>query len=218
MLRRENRQAATQGLILRVREKRSDEEERSLVQRLKTGDQRAFETLYRRYCGQVYRQVKALVRSEAETEEIVQEVFLTLHQKAKTFRGHSAFSTWLYRLTMNSALGKLRRRKRSKEVNFDDQLPRYQADGHHLRPVLDWSQDLEKKLARKELHRILGQALDQLRPVDKAVVILSDLEGIPNKEIGKSLGLSVPAVKTRLHRARLFLRGRLSVTLGHSPY
>ncbi|MGH7254050.1 MAG: RNA polymerase sigma factor, partial [Nitrospiraceae bacterium] len=69
-----------------------------------------------------------------------------------------------------------------------------------------------------ELHRILRQALDQLRPVDKAVVMLSDLEGIPNKEIGQALGLSVPAVKIRLHRARLFLRGRLTVTLGHSPF
>lgn len=218
MLRREKRQAAKQGPILRVREKRSDEEERSLIQRLKAGDQRAFETLYRRYCGQVYRQVKALVGSEAETEEIVQEVFLTLHQKAKTFRGDSAFSTWLYRLTMNAALGKLRRRKRSREVDFDDHLPRYQADGHHLLPVVDWSRDVERHLLTKELHQILLQALDQLPPKDKAAVILSDLEGIPNKEIGKSLGLSVPAVKTRLHRARLFLRGKLSVTLGHSPY
>ncbi|MDZ4340592.1 MAG: sigma-70 family RNA polymerase sigma factor, partial [candidate division NC10 bacterium] len=68
------------------------------------------------------------------------------------------------------------------------------------------------------LQRILQQALDQLRPMDKAVVVLSDLEGIPNREIGKTLGLSVPAVKTRLHRARLFLRGKLAVSLGHSPY
>jgi len=216
MLRREKRQAAKHDLILRARKKHADEEARSLVQRLKTGDQRAFETLYRRYCGQVYRQVKALVGNEAETEEIVQDVFLTLHQKARTFRGDSAFSTWLYRLTMNSALGKLRRRKRSRELNLDDHLPRYQADGHHLLPVVDWSRDVERHLLTKELHRILRHALDQLPPKDKAVVILSDLEGISNKEIGKSLGLSVPAVKTRLHRARLILRGKLSVTLGHS--
>ena len=68
-----------------------------------------------------------------------------------------------------------------------------------------------------ELHRILQQALDQLQPKDKAVVVLSDLEGISNQEIAKALGLSVPAVKARLHRARLFLRGNLAVSLGYSP-
>jgi len=84
--------------------------------------------------------------------------------------------------------------------------------------VVDWSNAIERKLASTELQRLLKQALDQLRPMDKAVVMLSDLEGVPNREIGKVLGLSVPAVKIRLHRARLFLRGKLAVTLGHSPF
>ena len=210
--------AAKQGLALKAQVLPSAEEERSLVRRLKAGDQNALDTLFRRYGPRVYRQAIRLVGNEADAEEVLQDVFLTLYEKAKTFRGDAAFSTWLYRLTVNTALTRLRRRKRRKEVFFDDYLPQYQADGHHLvRPVVDWSNDLERRLVSKEVHQLLRQALDQLRPVDKAVVVLSDLEGIPNRELGKALGLSVPAVKTRLHRARLFLRGKLAVSLGHSP-
>jgi RNA polymerase sigma-70 factor (ECF subfamily) len=197
----------------------ADEEDRALIERLKRQDQQALELLYHRYAGRVYRQASALLANDAEAEEITQEVFLTLYTKAKTFRGEAAFSTWLYRLTLNTALTRLRQRRRGREVSFDDYLPRYQEDGHHLvRPVVDWSQDVEKDLAGKQTHRILEEALAQLRPVDKAVVVMSDLEGVPNREIGKALGLSVPAVKTRLHRARLFLRGKVAVSLGHSPF
>jgi RNA polymerase sigma-70 factor (ECF subfamily) len=198
-----------------------DAEDRALVERLKTGEEQALEALYHRYSARVYRQASILLGNEAEAEEITQEVFLTLYTKAKTFRGEAAFSTWLYRLTLNAALTRLRRRKKAQEVSYEDYLPRYEPDGHHLGgegSVVDWSHDVEKQVAGKELQRILQQALDQLRPMDKAVVVLSDLEGIPNREIGKTLGLSVPAVKTRLHRARLFLRGKLAVSLGHSPY
>ncbi len=197
----------------------SVQDERLLVQRVKAGDQQALEILYRRFGSRVYRQAIALVGNEAEAEEIMQDVFLTLYEKANTFRGDAAFSTWFFRLTVNAALTRLRRRRRNREVPFDDYLPKYQPDGHHLvQPVVDWSNDLEKRLGTKELRRILHQALDQLSPVDKSVVVLSDLEGISNREIGEALGLTVPAVKTRLHRARLFLRGKLAVTLGHSPY
>ena len=198
-----------------------DEEEASLVERVKAKDAQALEALYRRYCSRVYRQAIALVGNEAEAEEVVQEVFLTLYEKAKTFRGEAAFSTWLYRLTVNAALTRLRRRKRTREVSYEDHLPKYEPDGHHLGPegsVVDWSNDVERKLASTELQRFLKQALDQLRPMDKAVVMLSDLEGVPNREIANALGLTVPAVKIRLHRARLFLRGKLAVTLGHSPF
>ena len=202
----------------KAQNQRPDEEERLIVQRVKAGDQQAFEVLYRRYVSSVYRQAIKLVGNEAEAEEVVQEVFLTLYEKAKTFRGDSAFSTWLYRLTLNTTLMKLRRRKRSKEVAIEDYLPKYQDDGHHLvRPVVDWSRNPEESLLSLEVQRTLQHALDQLPPVDKAVVVLSDLDGLANKEVGKALGLSVPAVKSRLHRARLFLRGNLAVSLGHSP-
>jgi RNA polymerase sigma factor (sigma-70 family) len=95
---------------------------------------------------------------------------------------------------------------------------RFRADGHHLvRPVVDWSADVEHAYASEELRRLLLQAIDTLAPVDKAVLVLSDIEELSNRDIGAMLGLSVPAIKARLHRARLFLRGKLAVALGHAP-
>jgi RNA polymerase sigma-70 factor (ECF subfamily) len=178
------------------------------------GDTEAFEVLFRRYNARVYRQAANLLDNEAEAEEVMQEVFLTLYEKAHTFRGDAAFSTWLYRLTANAALSRLRRRTRRQEVSIDDYLPRFQDDGHHLlRPVIDWSQNLENNFAQEEARQLLREAIEELRPVDKLVVVLSDLEGLSNREVGDVLELSVSAVKARLHRARLFLRGKLAATL-----
>jgi RNA polymerase sigma-70 factor (ECF subfamily) len=192
-------------------------EEPALIERVKTGDSDAFEALFRRYGTKVYGQAFNITGNAADAEEVVQEVFLTVYQKVKTFRGDSAFSTWLYRLTFNAALSRLRRQKKRETVSIEDYLPRFAEDGHHLvRPVVDWSQEAEQRLAGAELRRFLREALDLLSPVDRTVVVMSDLEGIPNREIAEAVGLTVTAVKARLHRARLFLRGKLSVHLGHS--
>jgi RNA polymerase sigma-70 factor, ECF subfamily len=201
-----------------LREQRPAEEERLLIERVKVGDHEAFDALFHRYFSTVYRQAIRLTGHHEEAEEVVQEVFLTIYEKAQTFRGASAFSTWLYRVTANAALSKLRRRKKGEELPLDDYLPSFREDGHHqVRPVVDWSNELEERLASEERQRLIQQALDQLSPVDKAVVVLSDLEGLSDREIGSALGLSVSAVKARLHRSRLFLRGKLAVTLGYSP-
>lgn len=193
-------------------------EERALIERLKSGDYEAFDTIFRRYVNKVYRQVFRLVGNDAETEEIVQEVFLTVYQKCQSFRGDSAFSTWLYSLATNACLTRLRRRRRSREISLDAFLPRYRTDGHHqVRPVFNWADEVECRLEKDELHELLQQAINQLPPMEKAVIVLSDVEGVPDREIGETLGLSIPAVKARLHRARLFLRGKLADALGYSP-
>ena len=189
-----------------------------LITRLRAGEAEAFETLFRQFFAQVYRQAHHLLGTAAEAEEVVQEVFLTVYEKANTFRGESAFTTWLYRLTVNAALSRLRRRKRRQEITLDDYLPQFREDGHHLvRPVVDWSADLEQGLANAQIQQLLRQAIELLQPLDKAVLVLSDFEELSNREIGEALGLTVLAVKARLHRARLFLRGQLAVALGHSP-
>jgi RNA polymerase sigma-70 factor, ECF subfamily len=211
-------QDSTNARASKVRAERADEEERLLIERVKASDHQAFEALFHRYLGGVFRQAIRLLADQAEAEEIVQEVFLTVYEKAQSFRGHSAFPTWLYRITLNTALTKLRQRKRSAAVSLDDFLPRFGEDGHHLqRPVVDWSKDLEGRLAAQEAHRLLLQALDQLPQLDWTVVVLSDMEDLSDREIGTALGLSVGAVKARLHRTRLFLRGKLAVALGYSP-
>jgi len=192
--------------------------EQELVQRLQAGDAETFDALIRQYFQKVFRQATHLLGNAAEAEEVVQEVFLAVYEKAHTFRGEAAFTTWLYRLTTNAAFSRLRRRKRSHEVAIEDYLPQFQPDGHHLvRPVVDWSANLEERLADAQLQQLLRQAIELLQPLDKAVLVLSDFEDLSNKEIGEALGLTVLAVKARLHRARLFLRGQLAVAFGHSP-
>jgi RNA polymerase sigma-70 factor (ECF subfamily) len=153
----------------------------------------------------------------ADAEEVIQDVFWTAFRKANSFRGTAQFSTWLYRLTINAALGKIRRSRKNKVIEYEEYLPKFQKDGHHsVRPVVDWSDTLDEKYAERELQQLLNDALDQLKPADKSAVVLSDMEGMSDKEIAVMLGLTVSAVKTRLHRARLFLRGKLAVHLGHS--
>ena len=197
--------------------RKAGNQEAGLIERLKAGDQDALATIFNTYSGKLYNVAHRILGEAADTEEVIQDVFWTVYRKAKSFQGHSQFSTWLYRLTVNAALGKIRRSKRNKEVEYEEFLPKFQDDGHHMvRPVVDWSDTLDEKYARRELQELLGQALSQLKPLDKAVIVLSDLEGHSDGEIAASVGLTVSAVKTRLHRARLFLRGKLAVHLGHS--
>lgn len=192
--------------------------EAALIKRLQAGDEPAFEAIFNKYSPKLYSVAQRILREPADAEEVIQEVFLTVFRKAETFQGHSQFSTWLYRLTVNEALGKIRRSKnKQKEVVYEEFLPKFADDGHHaVRPVIDWSATVEEEYAGKELRQLLAAALDRLKPLDKSVVVLSDVEGMSDKEIAEILNLTVSAVKTRLHRARLFLRGNLAVDLGYS--
>ncbi len=199
------------------RRSKSVEAETSLIERLKAGDQAALEEAFNLYSAKLYNVADKILGQAADAEEVIQDVFLTVYRKANTFQGNSQFSTWLYRLTVNAALGKIRRSKKRKEVEYEEFLPKFQNDGHHaVRPVIDWSDTLDQKYQQKEIQQLISAALAELKPVDKSVVVLSDLEGMSDKEIAATLDLTVSAVKTRLHRARLFLRGKLAVKLGHS--
>jgi RNA polymerase sigma-70 factor (ECF subfamily) len=189
----------------------------ALIERLQNGDEDALEDLFNLYSPKLYNVAHKILGDVADTQEVIQDVFWTAYRKAKTFRGTAQLSTWLYRLTVNAALGKIRRSKKSKEVEYDEFLPKFEEDGHHaVRPVVDWSNALEEDCARREIQELLKQALDLLSPLDRSIVVLSDLEGLPDKEIAAAVSITVPAVKTRLHRARLFLRGKLAVSLGYS--
>jgi len=206
-----------QASYRRPRKRTTTRQDAALVDRLKAGDERALEAIFNLYSTRLYNVAHKILGDVADTEEVIQDVFWTAFRKAKSFQGNAQFSTWLYRLTVNAALGRLRRSKKNKEVQYEDYLPKFQDDGHHLvRPVVDWSDTLDEKYSQQEVQRFLASALDALKPLDKSAVILSDLEGMSDKEISATLGLTVSAVKTRLHRARLFLRGKLAVHLGHS--
>lgn len=181
-------------------------------------DQKFFNEIVNRYRDKIYWIALKITNNTNDAEDIVQEVLFAIDKKATTFRGDSKFSTWLYRLATNESITKLRQRKREKEVSLDDYMPQFAEDGHHLaRPVVDWSQDVDKIVSDRECCQLIQQAMEQLSPLDRAVVVLSELEEMSNPEIGKALGLSVQAVKARLHRSRLFLRGKLAVHFGYSP-
>jgi RNA polymerase sigma-70 factor (ECF subfamily) len=169
------------------------------------------------YAGKLYPVAQRILGDAADSEEVIQDVFWAVYRKAKTFNGKSRLFTWLYRLTVNAALGHLRHRKRKRQVEYEEYAPKFAKDGHHLtRPIVDWSSALDEKYADQEIHALVGKALDQLKPIDKSIVVLSDMEGLADKEIAGALELTVGAVKTRLYRARLFLRGKLAVQLGYS--
>lgn len=169
-----------------------------------------------RYRERIYRTALKVTNNHNNAEDVVQEVSLTIYRKAHSFRTDSKFSTWLYRLVTNEAISRLRKIKRERTVSLDDFMPRFEDDGHHAeRPVVDWSQEVEKKVAEKEIQSIIEKAMQQLSPIDRTVVVLSEIEELTNPEIGKVLGLSVLAVKGRLHRARMFLRAKLAVRLGY---
>jgi RNA polymerase sigma-70 factor, ECF subfamily len=202
--------------IVSRRKQKAGRDESALVERLKAGDQEALEIMFNFYSPKLYNVAHRILGDVADTQEVIQDVFWTAYRKAKTFRGTAQFSTWLYRLTLNAALGKIRRNKNNQKVDYEEFLPKFQEDGHHsVRPVVDWSDTLEENYAKQELQQLLMEALNQLKPIDKSVVVLSDLEGMSDREIAGALGLTVSAVKTRLHRARLFLRGKLAVGLGY---
>ncbi len=191
--------------------------EAKLIERLKAGDARALEEIFKLHSAKLYNVALRILGDASDAEEVIQDVFWIVYRKAGLFQGQSRFSTWLYRLTVNAALGKIRRSKKNREVSYEEFMPKFQSDGHHAaRPVADWSDGLDEEYAVREIHGLLGAALDQLRPLDKSVVVLSDLEGLSDREIADLLGATVSAVKTRLHRARLFLRGRLAAHLGRS--
>ncbi len=186
----------------------------ALVERLKRGDEEAFAALLRRYQGKVYRLAMNMTRNAQDAEEVTQDVFLAVYRKIGEFDGRAAFSTWLYRVASNAALMKLRGRRSEPHLSVEEEGPTFAPDGHHARPVADWSELPEDQLLSAERRRVLEQAIEALPPDYKAAVVLRDIEGLSNQEAAEILGASVLAVKSRLHRARLALRERLAAYLG----
>ena len=189
---------------------RSSLSDQDLVEQIKAGEEAAFEALLDRYQGRVYRLVLSLTKNPEDAEEVLQDVFLSVYRKLTSFDGRSTFSTWLYRIAVNTALMKLRGRGPVQE-SIEEHLPQFTEDGRHTRMVVDWTQGPEELLLRKERAQVVREAIEALPPDYKVVLILRDLEGLSNEEVAEVVGTSVSAVKARLHRARLVLRGKLEL-------
>lgn len=179
-----------------------------LVERVMAGDQAAFTELVKRYQGKVYQLALRLTGNQMDANDVIQDVFLSVYQKIHTFRGAAAFSSWLYRITANASFARLNQRKRAASVTIDDVLPL--VEGQEPRNSFsEWSQPPDKILFNKEARAALEKAIAALPEEFRTVVLLRDVENLSNQEVADILNLSVAAVKSRLHRARLALRRRL---------
>src|SRR5581483_8098120 len=143
-----------------------------------------------------------------DAEDVLQEAFLKAYEHLDQFQGNSRFYTWIVRIAVNQALMKLRKRKTDRSVSLDEQIDT--GEDTVVREIASWDPDPEQQFSQDELHTILTEAVDQLAPIYRAVFVLRDVEGLSTEETAEALDLSVPAVKSRLLRARLQLRERLN--------
>src|SRR5215813_3574636 len=182
-----------------------------LVEKLRRGDVDAPDLLVETFGDRVYRLAIRITGNEQDAEEVVQDALWTAARKIDTFKGESAFGSWLYRITANTAYQKLRGRQAKKhEVPWEDLLPAFDDDRRHVEPVVDWSGKAEEPALQAELRTVLTTAINDLPADYRTAFLMHDVEGLSNPEIAESLHLSLPAVKSRVHRSRLFLRERLT--------
>ncbi len=188
-------------------------DEQALIEASRAGDSTALEELVRSHQARVYSFAMRMCRNVEDAKDILQETFLGMLRSIKEFRGESKFATWLYRIASNACLKKRRRGvfepQPEQELSLDDLMPRPGPDGRKPE-VADWSEDAERALLRGELSQQMEAAIDRLPKEYKIVLVLRDVEGFSAEETAEMLKLSVPAVKSRLHRARVFVRRELA--------
>lgn len=199
--------AAEQPIVKAVeQEGAAGTDDRELVEGLKRGDQNCFMEILQRYSEKVHNLAMRIARNQEDAEEIIQDVFITVFRKINKFEGKSAFSSWLYRITVNTAFMKLRKRKQTIAVSLEDINPSVKESWVSERRD---ASDIGYMTSRHELQQELEAAISRLPEEYRAIFILRDVDGLSNEEVGEVLTLSVPAVKSRLHRARLMLRKKL---------
>jgi len=183
------------------------DDESALVAAAKSGDISAFETLVGRYERKIFRLAQNITQNREDAEDAMQESFLKAYEHLGEFQGNSRFYTWLVRIAVNQALMKLRRR-RPNVVSLDQELD----TGEDMMPreVEDWGPSPEERYGQTELSGILGKVIGELDPPFRVVLQLRDIEELSTEETAEALSLSVPAVKSRLLRARLKLREKLN--------
>lgn len=181
--------------------------EAQLVAAAKAGDLSAFEALVNRYERKIFRLGQNITQNREDAEDVMQDAFLKSFEHLDKFHGDSRFYTWLVRITVNQALMKLRKR-RPNQVSLDE--PVETDDDLMPREVEDWGPNPEQRYAQAELNEILTQVINKLDPAFRVVFLLRDVEEFSTQETAELLGLSVPAVKSRLLRARLKLRQKLN--------
>ena len=181
-----------------------------LVAALRAEQPDAAEKLVERFGDRVYRLAMRITGSKEDAEEAAQDALWTAARKIGMFKGESAFGSWIYRITANAAYQKLRtRRQKSAEIAMDDVLPSLD-DERHFEPMDDWSNRVDERALQGELRHVLQEAIDGLPDEYRTALVMHDVEGLSNPDIAETLGISLPAVKSRVHRSRLYVRKRLA--------
>ncbi len=179
----------------------------ALIEKIQSGSQDAFEELVEKYENKVYHLALRYTRNEEDAQEVLQDVFTTIHRKLHLFQGKSAFSSWMYRIVVNAAFMKLRKRRQSPTISVEDLSPTVRQSLFNDDSQIDNHTD--RYTQDQEIRSILRQAIEKLPEQYRMVFILRDVNGLSNQEASQILKLSIPAVKSRLHRSRIMLRKKL---------
>ena len=178
-----------------------------LINQFRNGSNEAYEELVNRHESKIYSIALRYTKSTQDAEEVLQDVCLTLYKKVQDFAGKSAFTSWLYRVVVNSSLMKLRKNRQNKSTLIDDLG--YNARQEFFTRTSEELKNGDSVSQQNETREILKDAIERLGDEYKTVFIMRDIDGLSNQEVSEILGLSVPAVKSRLHRARLMLQKKL---------
>jgi len=178
----------------------------ALIAGLQSGDSGAFETLLRDYGPRLLRLARRFLVNEEDARDALQDAMVAVYRSIGNFESGSALLTWLHRIVVNSALMKLRTRKRHPEEDIEQYLPRFLEDGHQRVPSTPWTESAQSVLEREELRAIVREAIEKLPDAYRIVLQLRDIEELSTAETAEILGTSKNVVKIRLHRARQALR------------
>ena len=196
------------GKVFTVSQVASDET--SLLTRLRAGDDTAFEELVRTYSPRLLRLARGIVGSDEEARDVLQDALLSAFKNLERFQGDARLGTWLHRIVVNTALMKLRSRRRRPEESIEPLLPAFQADGHFAEQFSSWNEGAEAELSRAETRATVRRLIDRLPESFRTVLLLRDIEGLNTEETARVLETTPNAVKIRLHRARQALRTLLA--------
>jgi RNA polymerase sigma-70 factor (ECF subfamily) len=173
-----------------------------LLNRLRAGDEHAFEDLVRKFGSRLLAVARRFVRNDEDAQDIVQSAYLSAFRALDQFEGNCQLSTWLHRIVVNTALMKLRSKRRKPEDSIEDLLPTFQEDGHHVEQFADWTTPADQLIERHETRAIVRACIDRLPDNYRTVLLLRDIEELSTQDVADALSMTSTAVKVRLHRAR----------------
>ncbi len=182
-------------------------EDEVLIKKIAKGCEESFAEIISRYETKVHNLAMRLTRNPEDAEEVLQDVFITVYRKVGSFEGKSKFSSWLYRITVNAAFMKLRKKKQEKAISLDEVIT--SIENQPITQPTAFGARADSLAIDNEVRGALEGAIGRLPEDYRAVYVLRDVDGLSNKEVSDILGLSIPAVKSRLHRSRIMLRKRL---------